>query len=187
MFMYFCIGIVFMRFFRLSLQHISWLYHIMRIMWYMEVEYMTIKKAVETFKIDEKIIRKSIKDGMIPKRKVGRNIEIPDETDFIPVKNDIQAFLFQILCYKNNSRLPVSRRMCPDAESLKILFEYLYRKGYITEYEFSEDVLVLFNNIVLTDEAIDLIFSKYKMNQLKNINFMPISLNPTLKIGLNVG
>lgn len=148
---------------------------------------MTIKKAAETFNVDEKVIRNSIQNGMLQKRKVGRNIEIPDDTKFIPVKNDIQAFLFQILRYKNNPHLPISRRMCPDADSLKILFEYLYHNGYITEYNFSEEISILFKNTVLTDEATDLIFSKYKIDQLKNINFMPISLNPTLKIGLNVG
>ena len=148
---------------------------------------MTIKKATEIFQIDEKIIRKSIEDGMLQKRKIGRNIEISDDTKFIPVKNDIQAFLFQILRYKNNPHLPISRRMCPNTDSLKFLFEYLYYKGYITEYKFSEDITVLFENTVLTDEATDLIFNKYRVDQLKNINFMPISINPTLKVGLNVG
>lgn len=149
---------------------------------------MTIKKASEIFKVDEKIIRKSVNDGMLPKQKVGRNIEIPDETEFIPIKNDIQAFLFQILRYKNNPHYPISRRMCPDEKSLKILFDYLYNNGYIAECEFSEDICTLFNNIVLTDEATNLIFSKYKIDQLKNITFMPININPTLKVGLvNVG
>ena len=148
---------------------------------------MTIKKAAEAFQIDEKIIRKSIGDGMLQKRKIGRNIEIPDDTKFIPVKNDIRAFLFQILRYKNSPHYPISRKLCPDTDSLKILFEYLYHNGYITEYAFSEDIAILFKNIVLTEEATDLIFSKYKIDQLKNTNFMPISLNPTLKIGLNVG
>lgn len=148
---------------------------------------MTIKRAAEIFQIDEKIIRKSINDGMLQKRKIGRNIEISDDTKFIPVKNDIQAFLFQILRYKNNPHLPISRRMCPNTDSLKFLFEYLYHKGYITEYKFSEDITDLFENTVLTDEATDLIFSKYRIDQLKNINFMPISINPTLKVGLNVG
>ena len=149
---------------------------------------MTIKKASEIFKVDEKIIRKSVNDGMLPKQKVGRNVEIPDETEFIPIKNDIQAFLFQILRYKNNPHYPISRRMCPDAKSLKILFDYLYNNGYIAECEFSEDICTLFNNIVLTDEATNLIFSKYKIDQLKNITFMPININPTLKVGLiNVG
>ncbi len=147
---------------------------------------MTVKRAAEVFKIDEKVIRKSIGDGMLQKRKVGRNIEIPDDTKFIPIKSDIQAFLFQILRYKNN-HIAISRRMCPDSESLKILFEYLYYKGYIAEYEFTEDIETLFNNTVLTDDATDLIFSKYKIDQLKNINFMPISINPTIKIGLNIG
>lgn len=148
---------------------------------------MTIKRAAEIFQIDEKIIRKSIEDGMLQKRKSGRNIEIPDDTKFIPVKSDIQAFLFQILRYKNNAHIPISRKMCPDTDSLKILFEYLYHSGYITEYEFAEDISVLFKNTVLTEEATDLIFSKYRIDQLKNINFMPISINPTLKVGLNVG
>lgn len=33
---------------------------------------MTIKEAAEIFKIDERIIRKSINDGMLQKRKIGR-------------------------------------------------------------------------------------------------------------------
>ncbi len=148
---------------------------------------MTIKRAAELFEIDEKTIRKAINDGMLKKIKVGRNIGIPDDTKFIPVKNDIQAFLFQILRYKNNSHLPISRKMCPDTASLRILFDYLYHNGYIAEYEFSEDISVLFKNTVLTEEATDLIFSKYRIDQLKNINYMPISINPTLKLGLNVG
>lgn len=148
---------------------------------------MTIKRAAEVFQIDEKIIQKSINEGLLKKRKIGKNIEIPDDTKFIPIKNDIQAFLFQILRYKNNAHLPISRKMCPDTASLKILFEYLYRNGYIAEYEFSEDISVLFRNTILTEEATDFIFGKYKIDQLKNINFMPISINPTLKVGLNVG
>ena len=149
---------------------------------------MTIKKASEIFKIDEKIIRKSIDDGMLLKQKVGRNIEIPDDTKFIPIKADIQAFLFQILRYKNNPHHPISRRLCPDSESLKILFDYLYHIGYIAECEFSEDIDTLLNNIVLTDEATNLMFSKRKIDQLNSVTFMPININPTLKVGLiNVG
>lgn len=149
---------------------------------------MTIKKASEVFKVDGKIIRKSIDDGMLPKQKVGKNIEIPDDTKFIPVKTDIQAFLFQILRYKNNPHHPISRRLCPDAESLKILFDYLYHNGYIAECDFSEDIDALLNNIVLTDEATNLMFSKRKIDQLNNVAFMPININPTLKVGLiNVG
>lgn len=147
---------------------------------------MTIKKAAEMFQVDEKTIRRSIADGMLQKWKVGRNIEIPDGTMFIPIKNDIQAFLFQILRYKNDPFFPISRRMCSDVDSLKILFEYLYRRGYIAEYEFSEDILSLFNGVILTAEAIDLIFGKYKITQLKSINFMTITINPTIKIGINV-
>lgn len=148
---------------------------------------MTIKKAAETFNVDEKIIRKSINDGMLPKRKVGRNIEIPDDTKFIPVKTDIQAFLFQILRYKNNPHFPISRKLCPNNVALKILFEYLYCNGYIAEFSFTENILELFNTTILTDEATHLIFSKYKVDKLKHVNLMPISINPTIKIGLNVG
>lgn len=149
---------------------------------------MTIKKAAEIFKIDEKIIRKSINDGMITKRKIGRNIEVPDDIKFIPIKRDIQAFLFQILRYKNNPRHVISRKLCPDSESLRILFDYLYHKGYIGEYVFSEDINTLFSNIMLTDEATDLIFSKHSIDRLKGIIFMPMSINPTCNVGLiNVG
>lgn len=148
---------------------------------------MTIKQAAEIFHIDEKIIRKSIKDGMLEKRKNKRYIEIPNETTFIPVKNEIQAFLFQILKYKNNVHFPISRKLCPDIESLRILFEYLYHNGYIAEYQFSENISTLFDNIMLTDEAMELVFGKGKIAQINKVNNMPININATLKVGLNVG
>lgn len=147
---------------------------------------MTIKKAAEIFQIDEKIIRKSINDGMISKRKVGNNIEIPDETTFIPVKNEIQGFLYQILRYKNNPHYPISRELCPDNTSLVVLFEYLYQKGYITEIKFTDSIRDLFHTVMLTDKATELIFSKRKIEQLGVVNLSPIIINPTLKIGLNV-
>ena len=148
---------------------------------------MTIKKAAEIFKVDEKVIRKSIKDGMLKKYTNGRKIEISDDTKFIPVKNEIKRFLFQILCYKNNSHYPVSRNMCPDTETLKILFDYLYNMGYIAECEFSDNISTLFENITLTDEATNFIFSKYKVEQIKAAEFIPIQINPTIRVGLNIG
>ena len=59
---------------------------------------MTIKKASEIFKIDEKIIRKSIDDGMLLKQKVGRNIEIPDDTKTIVVPSDEYYKIVENIC-----------------------------------------------------------------------------------------
>ncbi|MBQ2284182.1 MAG: hypothetical protein II244_00790 [Clostridia bacterium] len=145
---------------------------------------MTIKRASEVFNLDEKIIRKSIKDGMLEKRRVGKMIEIPDDTKFIPQKRDIKNFLFHILCCKNNAHYPVPRKMCPNNESLKILLEYLYCKGFIIEYDFSEDTSNLFHNIVLTDDAIAFIFGKYNVGQITGTEGNAIQINPTIKFGV---
>lgn len=87
---------------------------------------MTIKEASIKFNVDKSIIKKSIEGGMLPKRKIGRFCDIPDDTKFIPVKSEIQYFLFQILKFKNDGNKGISRKLCPNAESLNILFEYLY-------------------------------------------------------------
>ena len=70
--------------------------------------------------------------------------------------------------------------MCPTSESLKLLFDYLYVKGYIAKCEFSENIETLFSNIILTDDATSLIFSKHTTEQLNNANCVVININPTL-------
>ena len=45
-------------------------------------------------------------------RTVKNRVIIPDETVIIPSKQEIQAFLFQILKYKNNPNVTISREFC---------------------------------------------------------------------------
>lgn len=149
---------------------------------------MNIKYASELFGIDEKIIRKSIDDGMIEKTKIGRRIYIPDDIKFIPIKKDIKSFLFQILCYKNNPNYAISREMCPNSEKLKFLMEYLYCKGYITEYTFADNIKLIFEKIMLTDKAINLIFGQNTIKNLRDLsNTNPSLIINNVNIGLNVG
>ena len=71
---------------------------------------------------------------------INGKVYIPDDTTIIPNKKDIQSFLFQILQKKNNKDYVFSRKLCPDQETLFYLVEYLYRRGFIGEYKFNDDV-----------------------------------------------
>lgn len=150
---------------------------------------MTVDEANEKFGISHKEIRKRKSDGMIFGAKtVNGRIDIPNDTLIIPSKAEIQNFLFQILKYKNNSGLTISRSLCPDEESLKAVIDYLYKKGFIGEFKFNRDIYVLFNDISLTDEGIAFIFGKKKVLSIDGLSCTAISLNPTINIAtINIG
>ena len=105
---------------------------------------MTIKEASVNFNLDEKEIRARKKDNMIiGVRKDGNNVVIPNDTILIPSKKDIQSFLLQIIKYKNNNSITISRAMCPQSEQLQAIMIYLYNRGFIGKYTFSEDIDIL--------------------------------------------
>lgn len=143
---------------------------------------MTTKQASITFKLDEKEIRKRNKEGMIiGSTKEKGLIIIPDETKILPSKVQIQSFLFQILKYKNNPAIVISRHMCPTIEHLKILAEYLYSKGYIGEYKPFVTINSFFDNVQVTEEGIRCIFDN---NTAKIITPMALSFAPSVKVGI---
>lgn len=121
---------------------------------------MTTKEAGTKFGLDTKEIRKRIDDEMIAVTHEGRTIIIPDETKIIPSKAQIQTFLYQILQYKNNPSMTVSRGLCPDELTLQVVTEYLYKRGFIGEYIFSSNIKQLFDSISLTESGFDFIFDK---------------------------
>ena len=105
---------------------------------------MTIKEASVNFNLDEKEIRARKKDNMIiGVRKDGNNVVIPNDTILIPSKKDIQSFLLQIIKYKNNNSITISRAMCPQSEQLQAIMIYLYNRGFIGKYTLSEDIDIL--------------------------------------------
>ena len=109
---------------------------------------MNTKEAAEKFKLDIQEVRSRKDDGMIlGARTVKGRIFIPDDTTIIPSKQDIQAFLLEILKYKNNSGTTVSRKLCPDEESLRSVVEYVYKRGFIGEFEFRSSINSLFQNL----------------------------------------
>lgn len=76
---------------------------------------MTIREASKKFNLEEKEIRNRQRNDMIPGiYKEGKNIVIPDNTEIIPSKKEIQSFLLQILKYRNNNNIVISRKLCPD-------------------------------------------------------------------------
>lgn len=144
---------------------------------------MTIKEASVKFNLDEKEIRARKKDEMIiGVRKDGRNVVIPNDTILIPSKKDIQSFLLQIVKYKNNKSTIISRSICPQTEQLQALMIYLYNKGFIGNFTFSEDIKVMFDNVQITDSGFDFVFGYGAFNKLSNVVSIPIQLNPNINI-----
>ena len=108
---------------------------------------MTTQEASRKFSMEEQAVRKCYKDGMIINAyKDGRYIMIPNDTILIPSRKDVQSFLLQIIKYKSNKSITISRVMCPHSEQLQAIMAYLYMRGFIGEYSFSEDIKVLFDN-----------------------------------------
>lgn len=144
---------------------------------------MTVKDAHKKFGISEKEIRKRKKDGMIIGAKtINHRIKIPDNTEIIPSKKEIQSFLFQIIKYKNNNGLTISRSLCPDEESLNAVMNFLYKKGFVGGFVFSNDINVLFSDVSLTDDGIAFVFGKSKMSSIDGITCSAVALNPTINV-----
>lgn len=144
---------------------------------------MTIKEASVNFNLDEKEIRARKKDNMIiGVRKDGNCVVIPNDTILIPSKKDIQSFLLQIVKYKNNNSITISRAMCPTSEQLQAIMIYLYNRGFIGEYTFSEDIYTLFDNIQITDSGFDFVFGYGSFNKLSSVVSIPIQLKPSINI-----
>ena len=119
---------------------------------------MTVREASEMFHIDEKEVRKNYRARMIiGAANINGKVYIPDDTTIIPNKKDIQSFLFQILQKKNNKDYVFSRKLCPDRETLFCLVEYLYRRGFIGEYKFNDDVDSLLETVMLTSEGLEFV------------------------------
>lgn len=148
--------------------------------------YMTTKEASEKFHLDIKEVRARIKDKMIPDvYKKGSRIIIPDETSIFPSKNDIKQFLFQIIKYKNNNSTVISRELCPQAEQLQALMAYLYKRGFIGKYIFSEDIRILFDNVQLTDSGLEFVFGQNAFAKLSGLASIPLQLNPSFNTSIS--
>lgn len=144
---------------------------------------MTIKEASVKFHLDEKEIRARKKDNMIiGVSNDGKNIVIPDDTILIPSKKDIQSFLLQIVKYKNNKSIVISRAMCPQKEQLQAIMIYLYNRGFIGNFTFSEEIENLFDNVQITDNGFDFVFGYGSFAKLSSIIPIPIQLNPNINI-----
>lgn len=137
--------------------------------------------------MDEKEVRKSLRDEMIiGAYKCDRSIVIPDDTIIIPSKRDIQSFLLQIIQFKNNPNIPISRRMCPDQSTLCAVIHYLFLRGFIGELKCDEKDTIeqLFSHIMLTDEGFAFIMGNKSFNTINTTVSVPIQINPSIKVGL---
>ena len=95
-------------------------------------------------------------------------------------KKDIQSFLLQIIKYKNNKAIAISRDLCPRNEQLRAVMSYLYNKGFIGDFTFLENIEDLFDNVQITDKGFDFILGYGSFGKLSNIIYNPIQLNPDI-------
>lgn len=139
---------------------------------------MTTAEARTRFNIDEKELRKRIDtDMVIGIRKEGRKFVIPDDTLIIPSKMEIVAFLLQILKYKNNPSITISRGLCPSEDSLKAVLKYLYLRGFIGEYVYSKSLHSTFDTISLTDSGISYILGNAHSKKIEAVASVPVTVN----------
>lgn len=143
---------------------------------------MTVKEASHLFNLDENEIRNRKKDNMIiGVEKKGRYIFIPDDTKIIPSKTEIKAFLLEIIKYKNNDEIALDRSLCPDYGTLIAVAEYLYKKGFIGEYNCFSNAKTFFDEVILTDKGMEFVFEKEYKN-LSKYEFLPIQVNPNFSL-----
>ena len=139
---------------------------------------MTTKEASRCFRLDAKEVRKRFRDGMIiDAYKDGNYIIIPDETEVIPSKQEIKSFLLQIIKLKNNDAYVISRGMCPDLDTLKVLLRYLYKRGMIGGYDESLDETQLLEKVKLTDSGFAYLVGENTYEVLNRNISVPINVN----------
>ena len=139
---------------------------------------MTVKEASMKFQIAEKEIYKSIRDGLLYAIKISRKYQIADDIQFIPTKNTLQAFLFQILKHKNNPNIALDQSLFPNKEKLLVLLSWLFTNGYITQYKSFSGIKDCFNAVMLTDKGI-----KFSVGE----KIVQTRLSLPINININVG
>ena len=141
---------------------------------------MTTREAAEKFNLEIQEVRKRKNDGMIPgARTVKGRIVIPDDIEILPSKQEIQSFLFEIIKYKNNPNVTISREYCPDEISLHSVVNYVYRRGFVGEFEFNSKIQILFQNLSLTDEGL-----KFIMKRMSQSNLGSVEINSNINFGI---
>ena len=139
---------------------------------------MNTKQASRRFHIEEKEIRKRYSDGMIiDAYKDGKFIVVPDETEIIPSKQEIKVFLFQIIKHKNNGAHILSRGLCPNIRTLKVLLRYLYKRSLIGQYNEELSETELLSSVQLTDEGFSYILGEKTYAKLNHCFTLPITFN----------
>lgn len=142
---------------------------------------MTIKEAEERFGIDDKILQKLCRDSKseeipyVNAIKINNKWIIDDSTCIILTKQHISNALYQLLRYKNNQNVAISRRCFPEDETLHMTYKKLYTLGFVTQFisEFSS-LDQLFSTLMITEEGFDFLFKN--KNHKKSSDLPPIQI-----------
>lgn len=146
---------------------------------------MNTTEAERKTGVNRKTIQKICKDGYVYGAvKPGREWIIPDDTNIILTKEQIAYVLMQIIKRKNNPSAAVSNRLFPDHETRVCILQLLYKLGLVGN-EPDEAIITdeILNNITLTDDGLELLFTKKRSLTLPiSINILSVNagINPSL-------
>ena len=137
---------------------------------------MTTKQASVLFNKTESCIRKCYHDGMIiGATKENNLINIPDDTKIIPSKKEVISFLYQILLYKNNPNIVINQHFyLGNINNLKVIAEYLSKKGYIGNCRDFDTDQGFFEIAQLTDDGMNLVINTNNIIRVDNFQFAVI-------------
>ncbi len=96
---------------------------------------------------------------------------------------EVQTFLLQILQYKNNPQITISRNLCPDLISLYAIMRYVFLRGFVGEYQLYDTIEGLFSNVKLTDDGIKYILGRNSETMFNCSINVPLQINANFQLG----
>ncbi len=113
---------------------------------------MTVKEAAAKFNLSERKIQNLCKEGKIHGvTKPNRAYHIPDETVIIITDENAQAFLWQLLKFKNNANIILQGNFADNETKLRAWHKYMIEQGLVGECEYSSDLRTLLSKVYITD------------------------------------
>ena len=138
---------------------------------------MTTKEAAERSGKSINTIRKLCKEQLIPGAiKRSNKWIIPDETRVILDRMEIKTVLIQIIKYKNNPCVVVSRKLFHNDQVMSETIKLLYKLGLIGDYEWKTEIKELFSSIMLTDEGLKMVIPERRTFKLGSISVINVKI-----------
>ena len=132
------------------------------------------------FNLSERKIQTLCKEGKIHGvTRPNRAYHIPDETAIIITNENAQAFLWQLLKFKNNANIILQSHFADNETKLRAWHRYMIEQGLVGECEYSSNLKTLLEGMQITDAGFELL-PGYKSS-------LRLLLEPRVNIDINIG